>query len=78
MNNVKRTETCYLLFNAQDTSVFSVALSLQQDTENTKSYLYKLMEKATKPLQATRTGNLVSLRIAEDDFYCDLLLNIAF
>lgn len=78
MNNVKRTETCYLLFKAQNTSTFDVAFSLQQDTENTKSYLYKLMEKAKKPFQATRTGNLVSLRITEDDFYCDLLLNIAF
>ncbi|MCR5724069.1 MAG: hypothetical protein K6G80_03185 [Treponema sp.] len=73
-----RAETFYLLFRAtgskSGTTSYNVALSLSQDYLNENSFLYQLSKHGS--LQATRTGNLVTMHISDAGWNCDLLLTM--
>lgn len=73
-----RTETFYLLFRAtgskSGSTSYNVVPSLSQDYENQNSFLYQLATRNS--LTATRTGNLVTMHIADGSWNCDLLLTM--
>lgn len=76
-NNQNRTETFYLLFKAvgSDSGVteYKVAGDVSQDYENKLSFLYQLSEKQN--LTAQRTGNLITMRVKENAWNMDLLID---
>lgn len=73
-----RTETFYLLFKADGSRGFCTDYDVQpaviQDAQNIYSFLYQLSQK--KKLTATKTGNLVTMRVTEPSWNMDLLLDI--
>lgn len=80
----RRTETLYMLFTANPSgsstetdagflNSYTVTVSLLQDAENKNSFLYRLSQAA--PLQAEKTGNLVSLRLT-GALTADILLQL--
>lgn len=76
-NNQNRTETFYLLFKAvgSDSGVteYKVAGDVSQDYENKLSFLYQLAQKQN--LTAQRTGNLITMRVKENAWNMDLLID---
>lgn len=72
-----RTETFYLLFKAAGSNGVSTEYKVQpavvQDYQNDYSFLYQLAKK--KNLTASKTGNLVSMRVTEPSWNLDLLLD---
>lgn len=77
-NNVTLSETFYILFRACGTkdgrNIYNVELSLSQGHENKNSALYKFCLQSD--LQATKTGNLVTVRKIQNNFTSDLLIDI--
>ena len=77
-NNKSRTETFYLLFQAEKTGgaaiSYNVVPSIDQDYENKNSFVYKMAQ--IKDLKADKTGNLVVLRYNSNNLTVDLLLDI--
>lgn len=73
-----RNETFYLLFKMAGSSGFSTQYTVEpavvQDYENTFSFVYQLAQR--KDLTATKTGNLVTMRIVEPEYNMDLLIDI--
>ena len=73
-----RSETFYFYFRAKanDNGIikYAVTPAVSQDYENEYSYLYQLTKKNS--LTADRTGNLVTLRVAEGGWNMDLLLSL--
>ena len=76
--NKTRDETFYILFKADGNcgtqKGYNVSTQVVQDFTNEYSYLYKLSK--IDSLHADKTGNLVSVRVNNDDFKMDLLLDI--
>ncbi|WP_407427116.1 hypothetical protein [Treponema sp.] len=76
--NKTRTETFYFYFRAKGTdngiTKYSVTPAVSQDYENQYSYLYQLTQKSE--LTANRTGNLVTLKISEQNLKLDLLISL--
>ncbi len=77
-NQQRRTETFYLLFktikSTGSTTTFEVQSDIVQDFKNENSFVCKLVNK--KNLTAEKTGNLVVLRLSDNDLNVDLLLDI--
>lgn len=77
-NQQRRTETFYLLFktvkSTGSTTTFEVQSDIVQDFKNENSFVYKFVNK--KNLTAEKTGNLVVLRLSDNDLNIDLLLDI--
>ncbi|MBQ9495883.1 MAG: hypothetical protein IJR50_09690 [Treponema sp.] len=73
-----RNETFYLLFKMVGSSGFSTQYTVEpaivQDYENTFSFVYQLAQH--KDLTATKTGNLVTMRVVEPEYNMDLLIDI--
>lgn len=78
----QRTETIYMLFTADSTAAetgagflnsYTVTISLLQDYQNPNSFMYRLSQ--ATPLQAEKTGNLVSLRL-DGALKADILLQL--
>ena len=76
--NKVRSETFYFYFHAKGTengvTKYTVTPAVSQDYENQYSYLYQLTKK--NALTADRTGNLLTLRVAEGAWTMDLLLSL--
>ncbi len=76
--NKVRSETFYFFFHANGTDngliKYAVTPAVSQDYENEYSYLYQLTQR--NELVANRTGNLVTLRITDDNWNMDLLLSL--
>ena len=76
--NKARSETFYFYFRAKRTengiTKYSVTPAVSQDYENEYSYLYQLTQKSE--LTADRTGNLVTLRIGDNNWKMDLLISL--
>lgn len=77
-NNVTLSETFYILFRACGTkdgrNIYNVELTLSQGRENKNSALYRFCQQTD--LQATKTGNLVTVRKVQNNFASDLLIDI--
>lgn len=73
-----RSETFYFLFKTigveNGITKYVVTPALSQDSENTHSFLYQLVN--APELTAQRTGNLVTLRVNEEDWKMDVLLSL--
>lgn len=73
-----RNETFYLLFKTKENSgsviTYDVSPSINQDSKNENSFLYKLCSQ--KNLSAQKTGNLVVLRSSSKDCEADLLIDL--
>lgn len=73
-----RNETFYLLFKTKENSgsviTYEVCPSINQDSKNENSFLYKLCSQ--KNLYAQKTGNLVVLRSSSKDCEADLLIDL--
>lgn len=74
-----RTETFYLLFKTKETSgsmiTYEVCPSFVQDYKNENSFIFKLCN--SKNISATKTGNLVVLRLDSRECTADLLLDLS-
>ncbi len=73
-----RSETFYFYFRAKGNengvTKYAVTPAVSQDYENEYSYLYQLAQKTQ--LTADRTGNLVTLRVADGSWKMDLLISL--
>lgn len=73
-----RSETFYFYFRAKGNengvTKYAVTPAVSQDYENEYSYLYQLAQKTQ--LTADRTGNLVTLRVADSSWKMDLLISL--
>lgn len=78
VNNKTFTETFYILFKTKkatgSSTEYDVEISLNQDTKNENSYIYKLA--GMKNLSATKTGNLLVMNCVENKNKVDMLLDI--
>jgi len=80
LGNQKTRETFYMFFkaispgNSEILGNYSVAFSIMQDIENSNSFLYKLS--SVENLVAQKTGNLVSLRVNNQNIKGDILINL--
>lgn len=74
----KRKEIFYFLFNAkgfkQNALEYEVNLSVLQEKEERTSLLYKL---SGRKLSAIKVGNMVSMRVKDEEITADLLLDLA-
>lgn len=77
-DNSPQNETFYLLFKTSGTSeskiIYKVSAAISQSTINTETPLYQFCNKTN--LQATKTGNLVSLKILQGALSSDMLLDL--
>jgi hypothetical protein len=73
-----RTETFYLLFSATGSdgsrTFYTVTPAVSQDSVNEDSCMYQLTKK--NRLGASKTGNLVTMQVADSSWNMDLLLDI--
>lgn len=73
-NHRTRSETFYMLFKKTSPHTYEVAVSVLQDYLNEYSFLYQLSERS--PFIASATGNLIVLRIDEELWKFDMLIDI--
>ncbi|MFA6855711.1 MAG: hypothetical protein WCR31_00750 [Treponema sp.] len=77
-NGNTRNETFYFLFNATGSAGIStqyiVKPAVVQDYVNKYSFIYQLTQKNN--LSATKTGNLITMRLNEPSYNLDLLIDI--
>ncbi len=72
-----RSETFHLLFKTAANSssqTYSAAAAVTQDSFNQYSFLYQLSQR--DDLQATRIGNLVSMKTVDPDWKLELLIDL--
>ena len=77
LNGTTRTETFYILFHANGAKngmqTFTVTPSLSQQTEDKSTYLYKIS--TLENLTAQKTGNLITLKAAQNGTTLNMLLS---
>ena len=73
-----RSETFHILFTLSNTnkgaSSYSAATAVTQDEFNQYSFMYELSQRAN--MNATRTGNLVSMRTDDPQWKLELLIDL--
>lgn len=78
VNNKANAETFYILFKTKKSTgaatEYDVEVSLNQNTKNENSYIYKLMN--MEHLKAMKTGNLLVMSSLDDKNSVDILLDI--
>ncbi|MBR1912564.1 MAG: hypothetical protein IJ828_09455 [Treponema sp.] len=77
-NGRMMNETFHILFKAKpdsaDCANYSSATVVTQDVENPNSFLYQLAQR--KNMEATRTGNFVSMRTTDSNWKLELLVDL--
>ncbi len=70
------SETFYMLFKNENGNNFEVAVALNQNDENTNSFLYKFSKDS--PYKSQRTGNLFFINSNKNDLKVDILIENNF
>ncbi|MBQ1984503.1 MAG: hypothetical protein II232_07750 [Spirochaetaceae bacterium] len=66
------SETFYMLFKNENGNNFEVAVALNQNDENSNSFLYKLAKDS--PYKSQRTENLFFINSNKNDLKIDILI----